>query len=361
MDRGGIETFIMNVYRNIDRNNIQFDFLVHTERECAYDKEILELGGRIYRIPPRNKSILLNYLRLKSFFNIHKEYQIVHQHVSSLAYITPLLISKKYGIPVRIIHGHSTSQGGSRLNKYLHAINKRLIKNISTDRFACSILSANWTFGEQSENIKIIKNGINALAFSYNYEIRETIRNRMNLNKSFVVGHIGRFNKVKNHPFLIEVFREITKIEPSSILLLVGDGKEKGKIQAKVEEMNLSDKVMFLNSTDNVKELYQAMDTFVFPSLNEGLGIVLLEAQASGLVSYASKHVVPEEVNVTNSVNFLDLSDSPYEWAKEIVGTYSKRRSFAKEINKSGYSIESVSNKLQRFYKERLESKIEKF
>ncbi|WP_170829544.1 glycosyltransferase family 1 protein [Terribacillus halophilus] len=350
MDRGGIETFIMNVYRNIDRNAIQFDFLVHTERECAYDKEITELGGKIYRVPPRNKGIFTNYQALKKFFHEHKEYLIVHQHVSSLTYITPLIVSKRFGVPVRIVHGHSTTQGGNKLNKYLHKLNRKYIKRVVTNRFACSKLSAKWTFGEVEEQIDIIKNGIDTAAFAYDKKVREYVRRKFGLNGKFVIGHIGRFNKVKNHSFLIKIFSEITKQKPSSVLILIGEGKEKKEIQKEAAELNIEDKVLFLSPTNNVKDFYQAMDVFVFPSLNEGLGIVLLEAQASGLVSYASKHRVPEEVNVTKNVNFIELEKGPYIWAKEIINSHKNRQSFIKQIDQKGYGIKEVSNYLQEFY-----------
>jgi glycosyltransferase involved in cell wall biosynthesis len=355
MNRGGIETFLMNLYRNIDRSKIQFDFLVHTDSESAYDEEIKELGGRIFPIKPRRNGILKNRKSLEEFFKINNDYKVVHQHLSSLTYIEPLKIAKKYGIPYRVVHGHNIRQGGSSVHRYIHYLNKLSVELYATDFFACSDLAAKWTYPERiykNDVFKVINNAIDSEKFEFNEKTRTEARNEFGIAKdAFVIGHVGRFHPQKNHDFLIDIFREIHYKNNNSILLLVGDGDLRSQIEKKINSMGLMDSVVFTGVRKDVETVFQAMDAFVFPSHYEGLGIVLVEAQAAGLKCFTSKKVVPNDVDVTGLVKFLDLNNSPRHWAEEILRNKSYLRvSNIKEIRMSGYDIYQVAQEIQEWY-----------
>lgn len=353
MDLGGAETFIMNLYRNIDRSKIQFDFLLHTDKECYYNEEIRRLGGKIYSVPSRRNSLFDNKKALDNFFKEHNEYKIIHQHSSSLSYIQPLISAKKNNIPIRIIHGHNVNQSGSKIHKYIHKINQLLIDNYATDYFACSDLSAMWMYGKKKNSTyKIINNAIITDNFAFSKSIRKSIRQELNIEDKFVIGHVGRFHYQKNHEFLIDIFKEIHYKNKESVLLLVGDGSDRLKIEEKVRKLGLEECVIFLGIRDDVNKLFQAMDVFVFPSKYEGLGIVLIEAQASGIKCFTSKDVVPYSVKVTNLVEFLELNNNPKEWAKSILkDCMYNRKNTVGEIKRNKYDIREISEDLQEWYR----------
>lgn len=356
MNRGGIETFIMNVYRNIDRTKMQFDFILHTENESSYEKEIKHLGGRIFRIPSRRQGLSNNRKHLETFFEEHKEYRIVHQHASSLSYIMPLKIAKKNGVPIRIIHAHSTKEGGSFFHKYLHLLNAKNIDKIATHYYACSDFAADWFYNKKilnKLNFKIIKNGIKSADFSFNPVIREELRKKLNINEKFVIGHVGRFSSVKNHKFLVEIFKSIHNVDSSSLLILVGEGETKDEIQDMVNDLGLSNSVIFTGLQNNIAKWLQVMDVFVFPSIYEGLPVSLIEAQASGLQCIVSD-TITKQVNITERIRYLDLSE-PQKWIEAILERDQKyrRQDSAKMIKDSGYDIEQVTQYLYNIYTEK--------
>jgi glycosyltransferase involved in cell wall biosynthesis len=268
MNKGGAETMVMNMYRNIDRSKIQFDFVVHTEEECTFDNEIVQLGGRIYRVPRYIGRNHLAYTRAwNTFFRNNSEYKIIHGHVRSTASIY-LKIAKKYGLKT-IAHSHNTSSGNN-----LVALTKNILqfplRNIADYLFACSKRAGEWLFGENinyRDNYYILKNAINTHEYIFNEEIRLRKRQELGLKDRFVVGHVGRFNKQKNHKFLIDIFKSIHELDDNSVLILAGSGPLKSKIEKKVNSLNLSDSVLFLGVRSDVRELLQAMDVFLFPSL----------------------------------------------------------------------------------------------
>ena len=354
MNRGGLETLIMNIYRKINRSKIQFDFLVHTNNEGAYDEEIRNLGGKLYRVTPRSKGILKNKRNLIDFFKSHTEYRIIHQHVSSLTYIEPIRIAKKFNVPVRIIHGHNTKQGGHKIHKYIHYTNKLSIKKAATHFFACSEDAANWMFGPHelfNINYTIINNGIDSERFSFNLGLRNEVRNEYNINDRFVIGHLGRFAYQKNHRFILEVFNEVKKVENSAVLLLVGDGKLKSEIINKIKEENLEDSVIFTGVVSNTEALLNAMDVFLFPSIYEGLGIALIEAQSTGIKCFAST-AVPKEVMITNNIKRISLQEPASRWAREILAYKNGyfREGQMQQIKTNKYDISEVSYWLEELY-----------
>lgn len=352
MDAAGIETLLMNFYRNIDRSKVQFDFLTHRSEEGFYDAEILHLGGKIYNVPPINPLNHNNYINaLDTFFRVHKEYKIVHSHINTYS-MYPLRAAMKAGIPVRIAHSHIANVPLD-LKTPFRLYTKFKLKDYSTHNFACSEMAGKWLFGNRAiykDNFKVINNSIDASKYQYNETIDKRIRGQMGLNGNFVIGHIGRFNKQKNHFFLIEVFKEIHKRKPNAMLVLIGEGELKGAIEKKVEELNLTNNVLFAGVRSNVYELLQAMDIFIFPSLYEGLGIVAVEAQAAGVPCLVSDEV-PKEAFLTDLIKSKSLSSGAIEWAEDAIklGDYKKQNTLL-EIMNAGFDILEQSKELETFY-----------
>jgi glycosyltransferase involved in cell wall biosynthesis len=347
MRSGGLETLIMNIYRNIDRTKIQFDFLVHYRKLAFYDEEIEALGGQIYRLSFREDNHFLGYLKdLNDFFSQHDEYDVVHGHMASLAFIY-LKYACKYGINTRIIHSHNTDT-----EKTLKGYIKRYLIKFSSYYanvcFACSEEAGKFLFG--NKEFKVINNGIISSKFKYNEKIRSTILEKYNAQDKFVVGHIGRFCKQKNHRFLVDIFSCVKEMNDDSELWLIGDGELKEDIQNYVQKLGLENCVKFLGIKKNVEEFYQGMDVFVLPSLFEGLGIVNIEAQTSGLKCVLSDQV-PSIVDVTGNVEFVSLNKTKKEWADIIVKNISyDRKDCQKKVINAGFDIEAEAMKIQEFY-----------
>lgn len=351
LDRGGAETMVMNLYRNIDRKLIQFDFIKHTSDIGAYEDEIKELGGVIYSFPRYKGTNHIKYVNSwYDFFENNNEYRIIHGHVRSTASIY-LKIAKKYRLTT-ISHSHSTSNG-----KGISAIVKKIlqypIRHVADYFFAASVDSGRWLFGEeqiQKKNFYVIKNAINLSSFSFNDSKRKKMRESLRIKDNFVLGHVGRFTESKNHYFLLDIFNEVRKINPMTKLLLVGSGEFETDIRKKAERLNVTEDIIFTNSQPNVNELMQAMDVFVFPSLFEGLGIVAIEAQASGLPTIVSDKI-PSEVFLTNLIKNISLESNAKLWAKEIIKQAGVERiDMSKNVNLKKYDIENNAELLTKIY-----------
>lgn len=346
MNRGGLETMLMNYYRNIDRNQLQFDFLVHREKRADYDDEIEALGGRIYRLPPLNPFDIKYRKKLQQFFLRHKEYGIVHSHLDCMSAI-PLKAAEKAGVRVRIAHSHNTNQDKDA--KYiLKLLYKQRIAQHATRLMACSQDAGKWMFG--GRKFEVLNNAIDAKLYRFNPKVREKQRKKFKIpQNSFVVGHVGRFSQQKNHDFLIDIFSVLLK-EKSSILMLVGDGGLKRTIQEKVRRLGIEKQVVFTGVRDDVADLMQVMDVFVFPSYNEGLPLTVVEAQAAGLPCFISEGV-PIECKMTDLVQQIDASKGSKAWADAIkAGEKIPRRDTYDEIKKYGYDIVENAYRLQKYY-----------
>ncbi len=353
MNRGGAETFIMNVYRNIDRTKMQFDFVLFRKEECDYNEEIRKLGGKIYWIPRYNGRNHFNYKKAwHTFFKEHPEYKIIHGHVRSTASIY-LKIANKHSLTT-IAHSHSTSSRGSRAEQLFKNIIQFPIRYTADNLFSCSDEAGEWLFGTRSikkENYRIVKNAIDTEEFKYNMIRRNEIRKQLAIQDKFVIGHIGTFTTPKNHTFLIDIFEAVYKQNCEAVLLLVGDGALRSSIEKKIEELGLSDAVKLIGIRSDIPDLVQAMDVFVFPSLFEGLPVTVIEAQASGLPCIISD-TITTEVKITNSIKSLPLKEKPDFWSHEILNIDKNliRYSQYKLISDNGYDIREVANWLQNFY-----------
>ncbi len=352
MNQGGTENFLMNLYRNIDREKIQFDFLVN--RKGFFDEEIEKMGGRIYYIPALQKVGQIVYTKkLDDFFKQHKEYKIVHSHLNKVSGLI-LERAQKANIPTRIAHSHNSQSGRNLVvNIYKNYLGKKILKN-ATHLFACSDLAAEYLFKERSKEAIIIKNGIETEKFAYSEEKRKKIRDELKIKeKSTIIGNVARFSEQKNHTFLIDIFYEYQKKNPNSYLVLVGKGALEEKIKNKVKKLDIESKVKFLGIRTDTDYLYSAFDYFVFPSLFEGLGIVLIEAQVSGLKCFTSDMVVPKDAKITDNLKFIPLCKDSKYWAECIYDlnvAKIQRENQTENVKRAGYDVNDVLHKLELFY-----------
>lgn len=355
MGRGGLESMLMNYYRNIDRSKVQFDFLVHRDFEADYDKEIISLGGRIFhvsRLVPWSHSYRAE---LKNFFHEHPEYQIVHVHQDCLSSVA-LQCAKVCGIPVRCAHAHSSS-AVKNLKYPIKLFYRRKIARYATDLFACNQSSGDWMFC--GAPFRIVKNAIDLEQYRFNAETARRVRETLGLGDKFVVGHVGRFRTEKNHAFLVRVFASLLKKQPNAALLLVGDGDLEDTLKEQVQALGIQDHVQFLGARADVPQLMQAMDAFVFPSLYEGLPLTMIEAQAAGLPCIISDRV-PNECIVTNLVTQQSLDVDPEAWVEEILKHQDETRTdTSAELCHAGFDIMDNAQKLQDFYLEQYKTNCE--
>lgn len=346
MGRGGLETMIMNYYRNIDRSKVQFDFLVHRQEEADYDKEILALGGNIYHMPVLNPFSKSYFNALDSFFKEHK-YNIVHCHLDCMS-AYPLKVAKENGVDVRIAHSHNKSQD-KNLKYPIKLFSKRLISKYATHLFACGKEAGDWMFN--GKPYTVLNNAIDAQSCRFNPQVRADMRKELCLDDNdFVIGHVGRFNPQKNHNFIVDVFNSVHKKNINSKLILVGTGDGQKAIKEKVNTLGLGDSVLFLGNRSDVNRVLQAMDVFLFPSLYEGLPLSIVEAQAAGLPCVISDNV-PEECIKTDRVFSYSLDESCDFWSDKIftAAKIAKKDTY-NEIVSSGFDIKNNSRVLEDFY-----------
>lgn len=352
LNHGGAQSNIMNIYRNIDRTKIQFDFILHTKQNSSYTEEVRSLGGRIFSIEKYNGYNHFSYLESwRKFFRNNREYKIIHSHVRSTASLF-LKIAKEHGL-ITIIHSHNTSNG-----KGIKALIKGILQfdlRSKTDYlFACSNLAGQWLFGKnviKKSNYFVWKNAIETEKYLWNEKIRNEVRKSLGIPQNTkVFGHVGRFHQQKNHSFLIEVFKEIKNIEPNSKLLIVGDGELRCQIERKINMYNLSDSVLLTGIRNDIQEILQVMDVFIFPSIHEGLPVTLIEAQAAGLPCIVSD-TITTEVAITDLVDFVSLQSTPNDWAEKALQACKKiRKGMYRDILDAGYDIKNVASEYEEFY-----------
>lgn len=348
---GGIQSYVMNLYRNMDRDKIQFDFVVHIRTDISYENEIANLGGRVFYLPNDCfvKQKWLTYLKFwMSFFKKHPEYCIIHGHLRSAAFIY-LLFAKIYK-RVTIAHSHATDNGPG-LNGVIKTILQYPVRYISQYYMGCSKKAVSWMFGTKkanSSNCKVLFNGIEVNKYAFNSSIRDSIRKSLNIpENAFVVGSVGRLVYQKNHIFLIKIFKELIKLNENSWLLIVGEGPLLDSM--KLEAANTKN-IIFLCARTDVPNLLQGFDVFVMPSIKEGLGIAAIEAQAAGLPTIVSCSL-PNEAFITPLISKKRLDESPKSWANLIIEKKDfVRKDTSKLITQQGYDIVSISTWLTNFY-----------
>ena len=347
---GGMEIFMMNILRNINRDEFQFDF-ISDGYEPVFEDEIKSLGCNIYNMPSRVK----HPLKFQKEYNKvlrQNNYDIVHIHKNSAAELAAFVACKKAKVKNVIAHSHNTSPMSGKLAIPLHYINRSRLKKLSNIYFSCSELAGRWMFGDNmvdSGNVTFIPNAIDVDKFKYNSEIRNKIRDKLKLNNKFVIGHVGRLHHQKNHKFLIEIFVKIYKKNQNAILMLVGDGDLRQEIEKQVIELGIQNVVFLLGSQKNVNELLQAMDVFLFPSLFEGFPVVAIEAQTAGLPCIVSDKITKEVVLCDGCIR-ISLQDDIGKWVNAVVQS-ARNENAHEQIRKAGFDIKNMVENLSKMYR----------
>lgn len=346
---GGVETVIMNYYRNIDKTKIQFDFVVHKGALLQYITQVKNYGGKVYEITSY-KSNILKYTY--EIYKIIKEnnYEIVHSNMNSLSGF-PLFAAYLAGAKVRILHNHTTDNPAEGIRTIAKRILRPFARLFANQYWACSKLAAEWMYGKNTVTngkITIINNAIDLEKFKFNKEKREKLRKKLGIENCFVIGHVGRFVKTKNHEFLIEIFNEVLKQKSNAKLLLIGDGNLKSLIEAKVQNLGIEKAVIFLGVRNDVADLYNVMDVFVFPSLYEELGMAVIEAQVNSLPTIVSI-AIPAEAKISEYIKFISLQQPLKDWLNEVENAKRKELNISDELLKK-FDIREESKKLENLY-----------
>lgn len=351
---GGIESSIMNVYRNIDRKKFQFDFInMETDNKpIAYSDEIKSLGGKIYKIPGRRENIKENRNQLKKIIR-ENNYDFVHNNVLTWSYSDGITLPLKYSSSQVIVHSHNSYMNpGMYTRRILNFVNRRLNKKDNIVRLACSKEAGKWLFS--NKEFKIIPNGIVTKDFKFSSKIRSEYRKKFNVENKKVFLNVGRLSYQKNHRFLFQWFTEIYKRDHNSVLFLVGDGELKNDLKREVELLNLASNIKFLGIRQDVKNLMFMSDVLLFPSFYEGLPVVLVEAQATGLKAVIS-NTISKEIDITPNIERIDISKSPSQYAELALKkaseiSISDRNKAYLKVREAGYDIANTVKMLEEIY-----------
>lgn len=354
LDYGGSQILVTSILEFIDINKIQFDFIIDRPDELALYEKLKKYNCKVFVIPRFKGFNLFQYIKSWiTFFKEHPEYEIIHGHVRSTAAIY-LFIAKKFGL-ITIAHSHSIASGLGVLS-LIKNILQFPIRFIADYFIGCTYEAGVWLFGKKicnENNFFILKNGINLSDYVYNHAKRDYLRKQLNIDSdTIVIGHIGRFQPEKNHMFILNIFEEFHKHNNKALLMFLGDGKLKNTCIEYVKLHSLNKNVIFFGNKDNVGDYLQIFDIFLFPSLYEGLGIALIEAQASDLYCLISD-TIPKEAILTDRVYSMSLNQSSYEWSSKIIELTSKiekRFDITKQIKTAGYDIKESANWLSEFY-----------
>ena len=357
MDCGGTENLIMNLYRHIDRDKVQFDFLVHTDSHCFFDDEIRSMGGNIYRAPYYR---MFNYWEYKKhvhhLFEVNTQWNIVHGHLGSCACIY-LKEANKFGL-YTIAHSHAIKFRDVTIKQILYRWHAYLTRGVADYYMACSKQAGIDRYGEEITNgnsFSILNNAIDSVVYDFNWNTRTTIRKKLGIgNDTFVIGHIGRMSAEKNHLFILDILKEFLKTDNNVRLLLTGDGPLRDTIVRRAKDYDISKYITMTGVRNDVPQLLMGMDAFVFPSKNEGLGISLVEAQASGLPCLASEEGIPKEAKVSDLVEFIPLSAGYSVWAVRLLELRKRnirRIPMSNIIKDNNFDITETAHWLEAFYK----------
>lgn len=347
---GGIEVYLVNLLKSIDKTKIQIDYIIIGENS-PFEKEIRANGGEVYYIPDKKKELLKNIKSMTNLFKkLHHKHDYIYFNSGALFYGIPYLLALVYKFRKIIVHAHNGKDTSRKeIEIILHKINRIIINYIADIKFSCSDLATEWIFGKKyigNTNLYKINNSVDCEKYRYSHIIRTQIRKELNIEDDILVfGNVGRLDYQKNHIFLLKIFKEIVKYNNKSILLIIGDGILKNTIINEAEKYGLLEKIKFLGNRNDVDELLNAMDAFILPSLFEGFPITLVEAQVNGLPCFISSNI-SNEVNKTGLVNFINLNQDPDKWASDILGKMSNfdREKYYFEMKELGYDLKDNVN-----------------
>ena len=348
LNQGGAETFLMKLLRNFDRTEYMLDFCVMSDETGIYETEITTLGGKIFHIVPKSRNPIKCFFEIKRIVQENDYKSVIRVNEHSLSVLD--LIAAKLGGAEKLIMRSSNTDSGSKKQRILHKLFSFLPRFVPNVKIAPSRKAAEYTFGKKNVKkgkVNFLQNGLAVEDFSFDKEIRNSLRTELGIEDKFVVGHIGRFQKQKNHKFLIGVFKEILVRKGNAQLVLVGgNGELLEEVKECVKAQGLVDKVLFLGNRSDVNKLLSAFDILVFPSLYEGMPNVVIEAQAAGLPCLISDTITPE-ADITGLVKYYPLEKSAKEWATEAIQQSKRfeRRSYNREFCDAGYTIDAVTEK----------------
>lgn len=352
---GGVESFIMNYFREFNREKLVLDFLCNSNAKIAYEDELISKGARVFHVTARSKNPIRYYWEMYKFFKNHAaSYQAIWVNINSLANIDYLKFARYFGIPVRIVHSHNSQNMDTKLREKLHNYNRDRIEKWATNFWACSPEAAKWFYNEETiEKTKIIPNAINVTNSIFSSEARDRIQNAYKLNNQFVLGHVGRLHFQKNQEFMIRVLAKLVEFRNDVCLVLVGQGEDLNKLKLLAEDLAVQEKVYFVGVQSNISEWLSAFDLFFFPSKFEGLGIAALEAQVNGLPVLLSEEGVPKAVKINENVFYYSLKESEESWAKfldEVIRTTTRlnNEDIRENFEKSGYDIKIAAQNLEK-------------
>lgn len=352
---GGVESFVINYVSAIQDKDNHFELILFDTIPDFLEKTPLRACKK-HVVPSRTKNPILFYLGMKKILK-EGNYDILWYNVCTLSDITLLKLAKKYWVPTRVVHSHAAANMAGKLVGILHEKHKKELEKYATDYFACSQMASEFMFPKtvlDKKVVQIINNAINAKKYSYNELIRENARKSLGIKEELLVGHVGRFHFQKNHAFLIEVMKHVIRMDRAVKLLLVGEGELKKQIIAQVKQAGIEKNVIFLEKRTDINELMQAMDVFVFPSIVEGLGLVLVEAQAADLPCVLSD-TIPNEVYLTSKLFPMSLSDSAEKWAVTILQSAKdkKRVNQYPLVLQKGFDIYDNAEQLKEYFQNR--------
>lgn len=350
MNAGGAETFLMKIYRTLDKTKYQMDFIVSENSKNFYEDEILSYGGKFHRIPPKSKSPIKSFFAIKKIVKKEKYEYVMRVNEHSLSTID-LLAAKLGGAKKLIMRSSNSNSAGSKVNKILHKAFAFLPKNIPDVKIAPSSEAAIYTFGKKQLDqgkVILLNNAIPYEKYKYNNDDRLRMRKELGIENKLVIGHIGRFNEQKNHTFLLDIFAKIKKYKEDAVLMLIGDGILKSKIEEKMKKLKIDNDVILLGVRDDVPQILMAMDIFVFPSLFEGMPNTVIEAQASGLKCIVSD-TITRESNITGLVEYISIQKGAEFWSDVILNNIAyERKDKSKDFIRKGYDINDVVKRIEQ-------------
>ena len=350
---GGMESVIMNYYRNVDRSKISFDFAC-VGKGIAYGEELKQAGSKIFTLPVRRKHPFKYYSMVKQIFR-ENTYDAIWCNYTILNNICHLKFAKKYGVKIRIVHSHSSKFMHRRLRfMFFHFLHKHFIDKYATHFWSCDMLASKFFYPKRvikSPMHKIIDNAVNIDKYKFDEEIRNRYRKELNVENDFVVGNVGRLRFEKNQSFLIKIFKKITELKPNVKLLLVGQGEDEQKLKNLASSLEIDEKVLFLGARADVNSLLNAIDVMAFPSLFEGRSVALIEAQVNGVPIVASD-TISELSKVNDNFYFKSLNDSDSDWAKVIIekgeSQENSRISYYDKFKGTNYDIKYVIKQFEQ-------------
>jgi len=353
---GGLENVALNIFRFCDRNNYSFDYLVYGDTVEPLEEEVQNLGGRVFHIPYPHNGMMTYFREMKKIMRECGPYDVVHSHsLFNSGFV--MLAAAQMKIPVRISHAHSDRRNTKTKlpRKIYNSCMQFLINRYSTVRFACSEGAGRYLYGSGfGEDVRLVKNGIDAEKFRPNKNLRQKIRKEFGFEENKIVLHVGRLAEVKNQKKIIDVFHHVCRADPSVRLLIAGDGELKEALQSQIDALGLDSAAILTGTRSDIPALLSAADAYIMPSLYEGVSLSLIEAQVSGIPCLVSSNAAAAETRLTDCLHILELTDSDEVWAKHLLGLLERSRvpDAAVQVIEKGYDLSDIIKNVLQFYGE---------